>query len=87
MLASVESTTKIVVIDLLTIRVLMKRRMDIRTVENLMGLQLIKGSARLHVRNRQVGEALLLLSDVLVVEEWVIMLVNARVLIKNVSSV
>lgn len=75
---------KIVVLDLCTIRVLIKRKVQIKTMENFMRLQLIKGRGRLQMGKRQVGETLLLLSDVLVYERWVIGLVNTRVLVKNV---
>lgn len=61
--------------------------MAIKTVENLIELYMIKGSGKLHVGKRQVGEELLLLSNVLFVEGWVIMQMNARVSVKNVSSV
>lgn len=44
---------------------------------------MIKGSERLHVKKRQVGEVLLLLSYVLVVDEWAIVLVNTRVMVKK----
>lgn len=60
---------KIVVLDLLTIRVLVIRRVGIKIIENLMGIQLTKGSGRVQVGKRQVGEVLLLLSEVLAMEE------------------
>lgn len=74
-------------LNLLTVKVLVRRKVEIKTMVNLMELQLIKGTARLSVGKRQVRELLMLLSDVLVMEGWAILLVNARVLARNISSV
>lgn len=61
LLISVGSMMKIVVLDLLTIRVLVRKKAETKIVENLMEFQLIKGSGRLQVGKIQVGETLLLL--------------------------
>lgn len=48
-------------LDLLIIRALVRRGLEVKTVENLMGLQLIKGSGRLQVGKKQMGKEILFL--------------------------